>query len=427
MDYTIQASTMFGIESVTADELRKLGYDDLTVENGKVTFTGDEMDIAIANVHLRTAERVLIKIAEFKATTFDELFDKTKEIEWGEIIPIHGKMHVVGKSVKSTLFSVSDCQAIVKKAVVEAMKRKYHKNEYPENGPVYKIEVAIMKDIVTLTIDTTGDGLHKRGYREFAGGAPLKETLAATMILLSRWKPDRTLVDLFTGSGTIPIEAAMIARNMAPGMNRSFVAETWPQFKNGEFKQVKDGAKAQVNYDVDVRILASDIDGHILKTARPNAVKAGVDDCIEFHTMDAKDFSSKKLTGTIITNPPYGERMGEIEEIRKIYKNLGKLSKKLPYWNMFIITSYEEFEDCFGEKATKNRKLYNGNIKCYLYQYIRKFTDKERAEVDKEKKLKKEEKENVKKAKEITKKYNEQKKAQKENNPFGKFIKKGRR
>lgn len=423
MEYQIQASTMFGIEAITANELRDLGYEDLTVENGKVTFTGDEMDIAICNVHLRTAERVLIKVAEFEAKTFDELFDKTKEVEWGEYIPIHGKMHVVGKSSKSTLFSVSDCQAIVKKAVIEGMKRKYHKNEYPENGPVYKIEVAILKDKVTLTIDTTGEGLHKRGYREYAGGAPLKETLACAMILLSRWKPDRTLVDLFTGSGTIPIEAAMIARNMAPGMNRSFVSETWPQFKNGEYKQVKDGAQHAAKYDVPVRILASDIDGHILKTARPNAVKAGVDDCIEFHTMDAKDFSTKKLTGTIICNPPYGERMGEIEEIRKIYKNLGKIAEKNPYWNMFIITSYEDFEECFGEKATKNRKLYNGQLKCYLYEYIRKFTDKERAEVDKKKEQVKEEKEIIKKAKEVKQKQAEAKKT----DPFAKFIKKGRR
>ena len=419
MNYQIVASTMFGLEAITANELRDLGYEELTVENGKVTFGGDEMDIAIANVHLRTAERVLIKIAEFEAKTFDELFEKTKGIEWGEYIPIHGKMHVVGKSVKSTLFSVSDCQSIVKKAIVEAMKRKYKKNEYPENGPVYKIEVALMKDKVTLTIDTSGDGLHKRGYRQYAGGAPLKETLAAAMILLSRWTPDKQLVDIFCGSGTIPIEAAMIAKNMAPGMNRTFISEDWPQFKNGEFKQVKEGAKKQVN-DRTFRILASDIDGHILKTARPNAKKAGVDQYIEFQALDAKDFSSKKITGTIITNPPYGERMGEEKQIREIYKNIGKLSKKLPYWSMYIITSYEEFEECFGEKATKNRKLYNGTLKCYLYQYIRKFReDVDRAKINLEKEKKEERKRMKKEIENKTKKD--------EANPFSKFIKKGKR
>lgn len=419
MNYQIVASTMFGLEAITANELRDLGYEELTVENGKVTFWGDEMDIAIANVHLRTAERVLIKIAEFEAKTFDELFEKTKGIEWGEYIPIHGKMHVVGKSVKSTLFSVSDCQSIVKKAIVEAMKRKYKKNEYPENGPVYKIEVALMKDKVTLTIDTSGDGLHKRGYRQYAGGAPLKETLAAAMILLSRWTPDKQLVDIFCGSGTIPIEAAMIAKNMAPGMNRTFISEDWPQFKNGEFKQVKEGAKKQVN-DRTFRILASDIDGHILKTARPNAKKAGVDQYIEFQTLDAKDFSSKKITGTIIINPPYGERMGVEKQIREIYKNIGKLSKKLPYWSMYIITSYEEFEECFGEKATKNRKLYNGTLKCYLYQYIRKFReDVDRVKIDFEKEKKAERKRMKKEIENKTKKV--------EANPFSKFIKKGKR
>lgn len=423
MNYQIQASTMFGLESVTADELKKLGYEDLTVENGKVTFEGDEMDIAIANVHLRTAERVLIKVAQFEAKTFDELFEKTKDVEWGEIIPIHGKMYVTGRSVKSTLFSVPDCQAIVKKAIIEAMKRKYGRNKtFAENGPMYKIDVALMKDVVTLTIDTTGDGLHKRGYREYAGPAPLKETLAAAMILLSRWKPDRQLVDPFCGSGTIPIEAAMIARNIAPGMNRKFVCEEWPQFKDGVCEQVREGARKQVNNEK-FRILASDIDGHILKTARPNAKKAGVDDCIEFQALPANEFSSKKITGTIITNPPYGERMGEIEQIEAIYKDMGKLARKLPYWNMFIITSYEKFEDLFGEKASKNRKLYNGNLKCYLYQYIRKFTDKDREELEKEKQIKKDNKEKAEQAKEKVKKFTEDK----TKNPFDKFIKKGRR
>ncbi len=258
MEYTLMAATAFGIESITAGELRELGYEDLKVENGKVTYTGDEMDIAIANVHLRTADRIYIKMAEFKAYTFDELFDKTTAIEWGDLIPIHGKMHITCKSSKSTLYSTPDCQAIVKKAVIGAMKRKYKKDKYPENGPVYKIDVSIQKDVVILRVDTTGSSLHKRGYRTYAGDAPLKETLAATMILISHWTPDKQLADVFCGSGTIPIEAAMIGKNIAPGLNRGFECETWPQFKGGEFNQVREGARAQIN-DKEFNILASDV------------------------------------------------------------------------------------------------------------------------------------------------------------------------
>ncbi|MBE6065739.1 THUMP domain-containing class I SAM-dependent RNA methyltransferase [Clostridium cochlearium] len=369
MEYTLIATATFGLEKVVADELRELGYDDLTIENGKVTFQGSEMDIVTCNMWLRTADRVLIKMAEFKAESFEELFQGTLKVEWGDIIPETGFMHVVGKSVKSKLFSVPDCQSITKKAVVESMKRKYNKEVFPENGATYKIEVAILKDIVTLTLDTTGPGLHKRGYREFAGEAPLKETLAAALVLLSKWEPSRILADPFCGSGTIAIEAAMIGKNIAPGINRSFVSEGWDIIPKKLWEDMRKYARNSIN-DKEFRILASDINGRVLKTARDNAEKAGVADYIAFQRMDMKEFRNKKRYGFIITNPPYGERMGNAKEIENLYKDMGEVFQQLKDWSYFVITSYEDFEKCFGEKSDKNRKLYNGRIKCYYYQYF---------------------------------------------------------
>lgn len=369
MDYKLIATTTFGLEAITAGELKELGYENLAVENGKVTFEGDEMDIAICNTWLRTADRVLIKMAEFKAESFEELFQGTLAVDWGEIIPENGNMHVTGKSVKSKLFSVPDCQGIVKKAVVEAMKKKYHKEWFEENGPVYKIEVALLKDIVTLTIDTTGPGLHKRGYREMAGAAPLKETLAAALVLISKWNPDRVLADLFCGSGTIPIEAALIGKNIAPGLNRKFVCEDWPTMDKDTWEQVREGARKSIN-DKEFQILASDIDGRVLKTARENARLAGISDYIAFQKLPMAEFSSKKKYGVIISNPPYGERLGEEKEVDQIYKDLGELYRNLETWSLYILTSNEGFQKQFGEKAHKNRKLYNGRLMCYYYQYI---------------------------------------------------------
>jgi len=369
MEYTLIATATFGLEKVVADELRELGYDDLTIENGKVTFQGSEMDIVTCNMWLRTADRVLIKMAEFKAESFEELFQGTLKVEWGDIIPETGFMHVVGKSVKSKLFSVPDCQSITKKAVVESMKRKYNKEVFPENGATYKIEVAILKDIVTLTLDTTGPGLHKRGYREFAGEAPLKETLAAALVLLSKWEPSRILADPFCGSGTIAIEAAMIGKNIAPGINRSFVSEGWDIIPKKLWEDMRKYARNSIN-DKEFRILASDINGRVLQTARDNAEKAGVADYIAFQRMDMKEFRNKKRYGFIITNPPYGERMGNAKEIENLYKDMGEVFQQLKDWSYFVITSYEDFEKCFGEKSDKNRKLYNGRIKCYYYQYF---------------------------------------------------------
>ena len=369
MMYDLIATSTFGIESITAKELRALGYEDLKIENGKVTFEGDEMDIAIANVHLRTADRVLIKMAEFEARSFEELFQGTQKVDWSKIIPIDGVMHVVGKSVKSTLHSVPDCQSIVKRAVIKSMSESYGIEQFSESGPVYKIEVAILKDVVTLTIDTTGPGLHKRGYRELAGVAPLKETLAASMLLVSRWRDDCELIDPFCGSGTILIEAAMIAQNIAPGVNREFVCETWPTMRESIFKMVRDGAKNSEKQK-DIRLIGYDIDYRTLKVAMENAKKAGVDKYIEFQKRDFMEFSTSRKYGFIISNPPYGERIGEKEILNGLYKHMGNVKKKLDTWDFNILTSFEPFEKTFGVKSTKNRKLYNGKIKCYYYQYF---------------------------------------------------------
>ena len=367
--YNLIATSTFGIESITAKELRALGYEDLEIENGKVTFEGDEMDIAIANVHLRTADRVLIKMAEFEATSFEELFQGTKSVKWHEIIPKDGIMHVVGKSVKSTLHSVPDCQSIVKKAVIDSMSEHYGIETFSESGSTYKIEVAILKDKVTLTIDTTGPGLHKRGYRELAGIAPLKETLAASMLLLSRWNDNFELVDPFCGSGTILIEAAMIALNIAPGCNRNFVAEEWSDEIRNTFAMVKDGAKKAVK-DKEINLIGYDIDYRVLKVAMDNAEKAGVSKYIKFQKRDFMDFSSSKKHGFMISNPPYGERIGEKELLEPLYKYMGQMKRKLNEWDFNILTSIEGFEKLLGVKSTKNRKLYNGTIRCYYYQYF---------------------------------------------------------
>ena len=299
MEYKLIATTTFGIEGVTAKELKALGYENLKTENGKVHFSGDEMDIAIANIHLRTADRVFINMAEFEARSFEELFQGTKKVKWSDIIPKNGVMHVVGKSVKSTLYSVPDCQSIVKKAIVTQMSEAYGIDTFSEDGPVYKIEVGILKDKVTLTIDTSGAGLHKRGYRENSGAAPLKETLAAAMVLLSRWKEDYLLIDPFCGSGTILIEACMIMQNMAPGLNREFVSETWPTMPKDIFNQVREGARRAIK-DKDLKLIGYDIDQRVLKTAKSNARKAGVFKYIEFQERDFRNFSNKHKYGFII-------------------------------------------------------------------------------------------------------------------------------
>lgn len=369
MQYNLIATTTFGLEGITAKELKALGYEDVKTETSKVYFSGDEMDIAIANIHLRTADRVLINMGEFEARSFEELFQGTKKINWSKIIPRDGVMHVVGKSIKSTLHSVPDCQSIVKKAIITSMSEAYGIEKFKEDGPIYKIEVAILKDKVTLTIDTSGAGLHKRGYRKNSGAAPLKETLAAAMVLLSRYNETYELIDPFCGSGTILIEAAMIMNNIAPGLNRSFVCEEWPLMPQTVFNQVREGAKRSIKHK-DIKMIGYDIDTWVLRTAKDNAEKAGVSDCIEFQKRDAREFSNKRKYGFIITNPPYGERLGEKEEVTKLYEAFGKIKKEYANWEFNILTSYEDFHRPFGDKPTKNRKLYNGKIKCYYYQYF---------------------------------------------------------
>ncbi len=363
------ATSTFGLEAVVKDEVINLGYSDIKVENGKVEFSADISALAKTNLWLRSADRVRVKIGEFKAKTFDELFEKTKALPWAEWIPVDGQFPIEGKSVKSKLFSVSDCQAIVKKAVVESLKKEYKTEWFKETGALYKIEIALLKDIATLTIDTTGPGLHKRGYRDWIGAAPLKETMAAAMIMLARWTPDRPLIDPFCGSGTIPIEAALIGQNIAPGMNRDFVAEKWPVISKQIWRDARAETHDLANYNQKLEIVGSDIDESILKVARRNAYEAMVDEHIRFERRPANQISSESMYGAIICNPPYGERLSDRVEVERLYRQIGESFSKLESWSYYILTSHEGFEEFFGKQATKKRKLYNGNLKVDYYQY----------------------------------------------------------
>lgn len=363
------ATTTFGLEAVVKRELISLGFDDIKASDGKVEFTGDESTIVKANMWLRCAGRVWIKMGEFKAVTFDELFEKTKALPWGDWIPVDGKFTVVGKSVKSTLFSVSDCQAIVKKAVVEKLKQKYKVDWFDEIGAEYKIQVAILKDMVTLAIDTSGSSLHKRGYRADAMTAPLKESLAAAMVQLSYWRKDRILLDPFCGSGTIPIEAALIGRNIAPGLNRKFASEEWERIGPALWKQARIDAYKAIDYDTELKIYGTDIDPEAIEVAKENAIKAGVDDCITFEVKPCEETKLMGDYGVLITNPPYGERLGELKEVENIYRALGRIMAENTTWSTYLITSMEYFEKLFGRKADAKRKLFNGRIKTDYYQF----------------------------------------------------------
>lgn len=363
------ATSTFGLEAVVKDEVISLGYSDIKVENGKVEFSADISAIAKTNLWLRSADRVRVKIGEFKAKTFEELFEKTKALPWADWIPVDGQFPVEGKSVKSKLFSVSDCQAIVKKAVVESLKKDYKTDWFKETGAIYKIEVALLKDVATLTIDTTGPGLHKRGYRDWIGTAPLKETMAAAMIMLARWTPDRPLIDPFCGSGTIPIEAALIGQNIAPGMNREFVSEKWPIISKQIWRDARAETHDLAKYDQKLEIIGSDIDEEILKVAQRNAYEATVDEHIRFEKRPASKIASDSMYGAIICNPPYGERLSDRAEVERLYRQIGESFTKLDTWSYYILTSHEGFEQFFGREATKKRKLYNGNLKVDYYQY----------------------------------------------------------
>lgn len=368
--FELIATAAFGLESLAAKELRDLGYTEQKVENGKVTFRGDEKAICRTNLWLRQAERVLVQIGQFEARTFEELFERTKDLPWDEWLPAEACFPVQGKSVKSTLFSVSDCQAIVKKAIVEKMKEKYKINWFEENGPTYPIEVGLLKDVVTLTIDTSGVGLHKRGYRKLVSRAPLRETLAAAMISLSRWQAERVLIDPFCGSGTIPIEAALQGLNMAPGLKRNFIAEEWPNFSPKLWEEARLEAKDLIRRDVVLDLAGFDCDKEVLSLARYHAQEAGVEKYIHFQERPLADFSTKKKYGYLICNPPYGERLEEKSTVERLYREMGHVLGKLETWSFYVLTASSDFEKLFGRRANKNRKLYNGMIKCYYYQFF---------------------------------------------------------
>ena len=361
----------FGLEAVLKREIYDLGYEIASVEDGRVSFYGDMEAICRANIFLRTAERILLKVGSFKAETFDELFERTKEIPWEKYIPKDGKFWVTkAASVKSKLFSPSDIQSIMKKAMVNRMKSHYHVEWFEETGASYPVRVFLMKDIVTVGIDTSGVSLHKRGYRQLSSKAPITETLAAALIMLTPWRKDRILVDPFCGCGTFPIEAAMIATNIAPGMNRSFLAEEWDNLipKKAWYDAV-DEANEMIDDDIEVDIQGYDIDGEVLRAARENAKEAGVDHLIHFQERAVKDLRHPKKYGFIITNPPYGERLEDKATLPGIYSQFGESFKMLGSWSAYMITSYEDTERYFGRKADKNRKIYNGMLKTYFYQF----------------------------------------------------------
>ena len=370
--YTIIATAAMGIEGIVSKELKDLGYTNVIVENGRCKLQGTAKDIAILNMWLRTADRIKIEIGSFKAYTFDELFEKTKKLPWDEYISENGQFPVQGKSVKSKLFSVSDCQAITKKAIVESLRsRRKIQGTIEETGPLYKIEVSLLKDTATLTLDTSGAGLHKRGYRVGQGDAPLKETLAAALILLTNWRGNWPFMDPFCGSGTIPIEAACIAQNIAPGFNREFVSEDWPWIPKEIWDEVRDEAEEKANYDKEIQISGFDHDARMIEIAKRNALEAGLGDLITFKQMRVQDLYEKRGYGTVVTNPPYGERLSERPQVEILYKELGQVFQRetLNTWSLYILTSHEDFETFFGKKATKKRKLFNGFIRTDLYQY----------------------------------------------------------
>lgn len=369
--YTLISPCFFGMEKMLATEIKNLGFEIEKTEDGRVTYKTGEDGIAKANMWLRCAERVNLKVAEFEARSFDELYENTKRINWSKYIP-YGAQFPVSKasSIKSKLFSTTDVQSIVKKAIVDNLKKSYlESGRLKEDKEKYPIYVFIHKNKVTLSIDTTGDALHKRGYREKANKAPIRETLAAGIMYLTPWKPGRTLVDPMCGSGTILIEAAMMGLNMAPGLNREFISEKWRTIDKKIWWDTRREAFNQMNEDLDFKIYGYDIDPESIEIAKENAEIAGVADYIDFAVADATEFKSNEEYGFIVTNPPYGERLESEESVKLLYKELGYAFRRLKNWSYYLITSFEEFEYEFGQEATKKRKLYNGMLKTYLYQY----------------------------------------------------------
>lgn len=367
----LTAPCNFALEAILSREIQALGFEISKVEDGRVNFFSDEYGICKANLWLRTAERIMVKIAEFHAETYEELFQQTKKVPWHMWLPKDAEFPVAkASSIKSKLFSASDIQAIVKKAVVESLKNKYKIEWFAETGKKYPIHVFLNKDKVVLYLDTSGTTLHKRGYREMGSEAPIKETLAAAMVLLTPWREDRILIDPFCGSGTILIEAAMIGLNMAPGLNREFMAEGWAITPQKLWDKAREEARALTRRDVKLLIQGYDIDDNVLKIARNNARIAGVSEQIHFQKRDMKELSSSDKYGFIITNPPYGERLQDRKSVEHLYKDMGKVFKNLDSWSFYIITAFEEFEKHFGRRADKKRKLYNGMMKTDLFQFF---------------------------------------------------------
>ena len=370
--FELIAPCHFGLEAVMKREILDLGYEVSQVEDGRVTFIGDAEAVCRANIFLRTTERILLKVGSFKAETFEELFQGTRAIPWEQYIPRDGKFWVAkASSIKSRLFSPSDIQSIMKKAMVERMKGAYGITWFPEDGASYPLRVFLYKDVVTVAMDTSGDSLHKRGYRTLTSKAPITETLAAALLMLTPWKPDRILVDPFCGSGTFPIEAAMMAANMAPGMNREFLAEEWKNLIPKKcWYEAMDEANDLVKDDISLDIQGYDIDGEIVRAARANAAAAGVDHLIHFQQRPVSQLSHPKKYGFLITNPPYGERIEDKKNLPELYKTIGERFAALDSWSAYIITAYEDTERYFGRKADKNRKIYNGMMKTYFYQFM---------------------------------------------------------
>lgn len=370
--FELIAPCHFGLEAVMKREIQDLGYEIVEVEDGKVTFAGDAEAIVRANMFLRTTERILLKVGKFKAVTFEELFEKTRALPWERYIPANGKFWIKkANSVKSQLFSPSDIQSIMKKAMVERLKSVYHVEWFDEDGPEFPVRVAFMKDIATIGIDTSGISLHKRGYRQATSKAPITETLASALIKLTPWHKDRILVDPFCGSGTFPIEAAMMAANIAPGLNRSFLCEDWKNLiSRKHWYTVREEARDLMNLNIETDIQGYDLDCAMVKAARENAIRAGVDGLIHFQQRDVANLSHPKKYGFLITNPPYGERLEEKENLPVLYEKIGERFCGLDSWSMYLITAYDDAERYIGRKADKNRKIYNGMMKTYFYQFL---------------------------------------------------------
>ena len=370
LKFTFCVPCLFGLESPIADELKRLGMEEVRADNGRVYFQGDESAIAKTNIGLRMGERVLLEVGSFEAVTFDSLFEQTRSLPWELFIPKDAAFPVTGHSLNSKLFSVSDCQKIIKKAVVERLKARYRVSWFAETAETVQIRFSIMKHHVSLCLDTSGTGLHKRGYRPAHNAAPLRETLAAAMVNLSRYRGRDDFVDPFCGSGTIPIEAALIALNRAPGLNRSFAAMDWRSLDKRIWKQAAEEARAK-EYHGSYSILGSDVDPKAVAMARENAARAGVADIVRFEVADAMHFDRKTERGVIVTNPPYGERIMEKEQAEALYRGFGAALCGCENWQLYLLSSHTEFERCFGREADKRRKLYNGMIKCDLFMYYK--------------------------------------------------------